>query len=139
MAIAGISSKLALLVAEELLKQNHREVRIRGSCRDVGKLPLWLRDSSQVSLIETRPYDEKNLRSLVSGSDVVICCYLADNTIMLEGQKLLVDLCEEEVVPRYIASDFTADYTKLDYGDVVIKDPMKHVKAYLDGKENPLA
>jgi hypothetical protein len=54
---------------------------------------------------------------------------------MLRGQTLLIDLCEEEGVSRYIASDYTADYTKLEFGDIEVKDPMKHVKAYLETKE----
>ena len=133
-AIASVSSKLALKIAGELLKQPG--VTLRGSCRDTSKLPQWLRDSNRVSLIQTGPYDTDSLRSLVQGCDVVICCYLANNETMWQGQKLLIDLCEEQGIPRYIASDYTADYTKLGFGDVVIKDPMKQVKAYLEGKSN---
>ena len=131
-AIAGITSKLAQLIAEELLKRS--DVRLRGSCRDVTKVPQILRDAPEISLVQCGPYNEDALRSLVKGCDVVICCYLADNEIMWDGQKVLIDLCEEEGVPRYIASDYTANYTKLEYGDVVIKDPMKQVKAYLEEK-----
>ena len=131
-AIAGISSKLALFTTQELLKQPG--VNLRGSCRGISKLPQWLRDSSRVSLIETGPYDTDTLRTIVKGSDVVMCCYLADNDTMTRGQKLLIDLCSEEGVPRYIASDYTADYTKLNYGHVVITDPMKQVKGYVDSK-----
>jgi hypothetical protein len=128
-AIAGISSRLAREVASELLKQPC--VRIRGSSRDVEKLPPFLTGCASVTLIQSRPNDREILRSLVKGCDVVICCYYADNETMVEAQKLLIDLCEQEKVPRYIASDYTADYTKLDWGDIVIKDPMKHVNAYL--------
>ena len=131
-AIAGISSKLALDAAAELLKQP--DIRLRGSCRDIDKLPAFLKDSARVALVQSGAYDNKALRSLIQGCDVVICCYFADDETMLEGQKLLIDLCEEEGVPRYIASDYTADYTKLDWGDLVTKDPMKHVKGYLDAK-----
>ena len=130
-AIAGISSKLALRVVEELLKEP--KLTIRGSCRKKAKLPPWLRDHSErISLIQTDPYDREALKKLVAGCDVVVCCYLADNDTMWSIQKLLIDLCEAEKVRRYIASDYTADYTQLNYGDVMIKDPMKRVKAYLD-------
>lgn len=133
-AIAGISSRLALLIAEELLK--HPEVKLRGSCRNLERLPKWLRDSDQVSITQTGPYETENLRALVKGCDVVMCCYLADNEVMVDGQKLLLDLCEEHGVPRYIASDYTMDYTRLNYGDVEIKDPMKQIKAYAETKSN---
>jgi hypothetical protein len=55
---------------------------------------------------------------------------------MTEGQKLLVDACELENVPRYIASDYCLDFTKLEYGQHPAKDPMKHVKAHLETKKN---
>ncbi|KAH7076853.1 NmrA family protein-like protein [Paraphoma chrysanthemicola] len=131
-AIAGISSKLARLAANELLKRP--DVRLRGSCRDTGKLPNNLRESPRVSLFQAEPYDTKTLRSLIHGCDVVVCCYFAEDEVMLNGQKLLIDLCEEENITRYIASDYTGDYTKLDWGDLAIKEPMKHVKSYLESK-----
>ncbi|PVH69576.1 NAD(P)-binding protein [Cadophora sp. DSE1049] len=133
-AIAGISSKLAGLIAHELLR--NQDVTVRGSCHDITKLPSSLRDSPQVTLIQTGPYDEPNLRSLVQGCDVVICCYWADNETMVKAQKLLIDLSAEAKVNRYIASDYTIDYTKLEYGDIVEKDPMKEIKAYLDAKQD---
>lgn len=36
---------------------------------------------------------------------------------------------------RCIASDYTTDYTKLDWGDIEFKDPTKHIKAYLKTKK----
>lgn len=67
--------------------------------------------------------------------DVVICAYLGDDTLMVEGQKKLIDSCEASGVPRYIASDWSLDYTKLQLGDLFPKDPMIHVKAYLETKK----
>lgn len=130
-AIAGISSRLALLIAEELVKRQPI-IELRGSCRDLCKLPQWLQEDPRVTLIQSGPYDPAALGSLVEGCDVVICCYLADNETMFEAQKFLIDLCEKNGVARYVASDYTADYTKLKYGDIVIKDPMKQIKAYLE-------
>lgn len=132
-AIAGISSKLALLIAHELLKSP--DVRIHGSSRDVSKLPRNLQQDSRVSLIQAEATDTEALRSLVRGSQVVICCYFADNATMLDGQKLLIDLCEEEGISRYIASDFTGNFAGLDWGDIVMKDPMKNIQAYLELKK----
>lgn len=131
-AIAGISSRLARLIANELLKRP--DVRLRGSCRDIAKLPDNLRASPRVSLFQAGPYDTKTLRSLIHGCDAVVCCYAAEDEIMVNGQKLLIDLCEEEGVTRYIASDYTVDYTKFDWGDLAIKEPMKHIKTYLESK-----
>jgi len=131
-AIAGISSKLALLVTKALLQRP--DVHIRGSCRDIKKLPDSLSSSSRVSLVQSGTYDRDTLRDLVRGCDVVVCCYYASSEVMLEAQKLLIDLCEEEGVNRYIASDYTVDYDKLDRGDLVVKNFAKDVKAYLYSK-----
>jgi hypothetical protein len=39
-----------------------------------------------------------------------------------------------EGVKRYIASDYSLDFTKLEYGQLPSKDPMKTVKDYLSTK-----
>ncbi|CAG5156590.1 uncharacterized protein ALTATR162_LOCUS4387 [Alternaria atra] len=131
-AIAGISSRLALFVTQSLLKRP--DVQIRGSCRDINKLPDELKSSPRITLIQSGPYDTDNLRALIRGSNVVICAYFANDETMLNAQKLLIDLCGEEGITRYIASDYTVDYRKLDWGDLPIKEPMKHVQTYLEGK-----
>ncbi|KAK0642494.1 hypothetical protein DIS24_g8961, partial [Lasiodiplodia hormozganensis] len=131
-AIAGIGSKLARCVAQELLR--NPEVRLRGSCRDASKLPSFLTDAPNVSLVQTGVYDVEALRPFVRGCDVIICCYATFDEVMTKGQEVLIDLCEEEGVPRYIASDYTVEYTRLNWGDVPQKDSAKLVKAYLDAK-----
>jgi hypothetical protein len=133
-AIAGITSKLAQRIAAEILFK-HPDAQIYGSSRDASKLSSILKESSRITLINSGPYDTSTLRTLVRGADVVICCYFADNETMLNGQKLLIDLCEDESVPRYIASDYTLDFRGLEFGDVPMKDPMKHIQAYLETKK----
>ncbi|EUC32069.1 hypothetical protein COCCADRAFT_6116 [Bipolaris zeicola 26-R-13] len=119
-AIAGISSTLALLIAKLLLQQP--DVHIRGSSRNINKIPDDLKSNSRISLVQSDPYDTETLRTLVRGCSVVICCYFSSNEVMLETQKSLIDLCEKEGIPRYIASDYTADYHKLDPTDLGIKN-----------------
>lgn len=133
-AIAGITSKLAQFIALELLKSP--QVSVRGSCRLIGNLSPTLRNNSRLQLFECPASDRYSLKALVKGCDIVICCYYADNETMVTAQKHLIDLCEEDNVPRYMASDYTSDYTKLNYGDLELKDPMKHIKAYLDTLHN---
>ncbi|KAH8593070.1 hypothetical protein B0O99DRAFT_221438 [Bisporella sp. PMI_857] len=53
---------------------------------------------------------------------------------MIEGQKLLIDVCDQEGVGRYIASDYTMDYRKLQAGQYTKKSPMIQVRDYLDTK-----
>ncbi|KPM43776.1 hypothetical protein AK830_g2805 [Neonectria ditissima] len=130
--IAGITGKFARNVAANLLKRP--EVSIRGFCRDPTKLPASILSSPRVHIIKGESTDTAALKSFAKTSDVVVCCYLGDNSLMTQGQKLLIDACEAEGVRRYLASDYSLDFTKLEYGQLPAKDPMKHVKAYLDTK-----
>ncbi|KAF2847922.1 nmrA-like family protein [Plenodomus tracheiphilus IPT5] len=132
--IAGITGKFARLLLDNL--QTYPDAQIRGFCRNPSKLPEAIRSSSRVTIVQGEATEKSALRSFAKGCDVVICCYLGPNTLVNEGQKLLVDMCELENVPRYIASDYCLDFTKLEYGQHPAKDPMKHVKAHLDTKKN---
>ena len=68
-AIASISSTLALLVAKSLLQQP--DVRIRGSSSNISKVPDDLKSDSRISLVQSDPYDTETLRTLVRGCDMV--------------------------------------------------------------------
>ncbi|KAL7622412.1 hypothetical protein AAE478_007917 [Parahypoxylon ruwenzoriense] len=129
--IAGVTGKFARLLASALLK--YPEVMIKGYCRDPSKLPEPL--SSKITVVKGDAFDASAVRSFVAGCDVVVCCYLGDDTLMVDGQKLLIDSCAAEGVPRYVASDWSLDYTKLELGQLFPKDPMIHVKAYLDAQD----
>lgn len=129
--IAGVTGKFARELAGALLK--NPDVTIKGYCRDPSKVPQSL--SSKVSFAKGDAFDTSAIRPFVSGCDVVVCCYLGDNKLMVDGQKLLIDACAAEGVPRYVASDWSLDYTKLKLGELFPKDPMIHIKAYLDGQD----
>ncbi|RVD84145.1 uncharacterized protein DFL_005910 [Arthrobotrys flagrans] len=131
--IAGITGKLARVLISSLLK--YPEVAIRGYCRDPSKLSSALSSNPKISLIKGDGFDTAAINTFVSGCDVVVCCYLGDGKLMVDGQKLLIDRCADNGVPRYVASDWSIDYTKLEFGQLFPKDPMKHVKAYLDAQD----
>ncbi|KAE8155072.1 nmrA-like family protein [Aspergillus avenaceus] len=131
--IAGITGKFARRLATHLLQKEN--VSIRGYCRNASKVPDAIKSSSKVTLIEGDAFNQDAVRSFVQGCDVVVCCYLGDDKLMVDGQKTLIDACEELNVPRYIASDWALDYTKLELGQLFPKDPMIHVKAYLETKK----
>ncbi|KAL4887849.1 nmrA-like family protein [Aspergillus ambiguus] len=130
--IAGITGKFASCILRHLLKTS--SANIHGYCRDPSKISPKILSSPRVQIIKGDSGDEAVLRSFAKGCDVVICCYLGDNHLMIEGQKKLINACEKEGVPRYIASDYTLDYTKLEYGELPIKDPMKLVHDHLQTK-----
>ncbi|KAJ3532623.1 hypothetical protein NM208_g8361 [Fusarium decemcellulare] len=132
--IAGITGKFSGLILKRLLDSS--DAKIKGFCRNAAKLPDQVRSSARVTIIEGGAYDKDAVRNFVKGCDVIVCGYLGDDELMTEGQKLLVDACELEKIPRYIAGDFSLDFTKLEYGQLPSKDPMKVVKSYLETKPN---
>ncbi|KAI5922442.1 hypothetical protein F4810DRAFT_711556 [Camillea tinctor] len=130
--LAGITGKFGHLLAKHLLR--NEDVLLRGYSRNAGKVSPEISSSPRVKLFEGDAFDEAKIAPFVEGCDVVICSYLGDNKLMVDGQKKLIDACEVSNVPRYIASDWAVDYTKLQLGELFPKDPMKHVKAYLETK-----
>lgn len=131
--IAGITGKFARRLVAHLLKRP--EVIIRGYCRDPSKVPATISSSSQVTLFQGGAFDKDAINTFAQGCDVIVCCYLGDDKLMVDGQKMMIDACDECEVSRYIASDWALDYTKLKLGELFPKDPMIHVKAYLEAKK----
>lgn len=131
--IAGITGKFARRLVSHLLKQ--QDVVIRGYCRDPRKVPEDISSSAQVTLFEGDAFNKDALIEFAQGCDVIVCCYLGDDKLMVDGQKILIDVCDECEVPRYIASDWALDYTKLKLGELFPKDPMIHVRAYAETKK----
>lgn len=134
--IAGITGKFARRLVTHLLESNDSSLTIKGYCRDPSKLPATLSSSPKFELIQGGAFDKDALATFAQGCDVIVCCYLGDDKLMTDGQKLLIDACEAAKVPRYVASDWALDYTKLELGQLFPKDPMIHVKAYLDEKKS---
>ncbi|KAL2133822.1 hypothetical protein VTI74DRAFT_1628 [Chaetomium olivicolor] len=60
--------------------------------------------------------------------DVFVCAYLGDNKLMVDAQKALIDACEAESVPRYVARNESLDYTKLALSELFPKNTMIQVK-----------
>lgn len=131
--IAGLTGKMAQLIAKHLLASPG--VKVRGLCRTPSKLPESLTSNPRLSVFQADSNDISTIRSALKGSDAAICCYLGDAHVMVEGQKHLIDACIAERVPRYVASDWSMDFRKLELGQHPLKDPMKHVQAYLEEKE----
>ncbi|KAK3998128.1 hypothetical protein QBC44DRAFT_433 [Cladorrhinum sp. PSN332] len=129
--IAGITSRLARLLLASLLT-NCSPVTIRGLCRNKSKLPPSILTHPQITVIEADAFDLPAVNSFVQGCDVVVCAYLGLNDLVVDGQKLLIDACEEAAVKQYFASDFTLDYNGLESGQHPTKESMKIVKEYLE-------
>ena len=132
--LAGITGKFGRLLASKLLQDQN--VLLRGYARDPSKVESLIASSPRVSLFKGEAFDDASIKPFVTGCDVVVCAYLGPDELMIDGQKKLIDACEESAVARYVASDWALDYTKLKLGDLFPKDPMIHVRSYLQTKKN---
>lgn len=70
----------------------------------------------RIQVCQGDSFDVVSLQSFVTGCDVVMCCCLGDDRLMVEGQKLFIDACTKGGVVRYVALDWVIDYTKLESG-----------------------
>ncbi|KAI2999524.1 hypothetical protein CBS147346_7535 [Aspergillus niger] len=131
-AIAGLTGKFAQCIASSL--QAYPDVFIRGYCRSPQKLPHSLLLARNIKVIKGEIDDRVAARLFVKGANVVICCYFGSSAVMVQGQKVLIDACEELNVPRYIASDFAVDYTNIPANAIFPKDSARIIREYLASK-----
>jgi hypothetical protein len=131
--IAGPTGRFGSLVLDALLEKS--DIKVRALCRNASKLDSERTRSTHLEVIEGDVLDHSILAKFVDGLDVVICAYLGDNDFMLNAQKALIDACDAARVSRYLASDYTFDYTKLEFGEHPGKDPVKAVHKYLKGRK----
>lgn len=88
-AIASITSSLERLIAEDPLAKPN--VRIQGLCRTPSKLLSQLRNEPCLIIHTTSSTDISALRAAVQIAHVVIFCYLSPPSLMVDGQKILID------------------------------------------------
>ncbi|KAK0610598.1 hypothetical protein B0T17DRAFT_621066 [Bombardia bombarda] len=131
--LAGITGKFGRLLASHLLK--NPIITLRGYARDTSKVLPSIASHPSVTLFQGGAFDTATITPFVTGCDVVVCAYLGDDQLMVEGQKALIDAAEIAGVARYVASDWSLDYRKLEFGQHASKEPCKHVMAYLETKE----
>jgi hypothetical protein len=132
--VAGFTGKMARLITTVILS-THPAAQIHGIARSPEKVAPELKTNKNVKIFAASASDTNEIRKALSGASVCICCYLGDDNLMVDGQKLLIDACIAEKVPRYIASDWSLDFRPLAFGEHPAKDPMKRVQAYLEEKE----
>lgn len=72
----------------------------------------------------------ETLLPICEGVDVVVSA-VGNNETTVPGQKNLIDAAKLQGVKRFIPSDYSVDYRKLDYGDNDNLDKRKEVLSYL--------
>ena len=72
----------------------------------------------------------ETLMPICEGVDVVVSA-VGNNETTVPGQKNLIDAAKAQGVKRFIPSDYSVDYRKVDYGDNDNLDKRKEVLSYL--------
>jgi hypothetical protein len=139
-AIAGITGTLARHLVQRIpsLPQPYNTITIHGICRTPSKLPKSIRTNPRITLFQCSATDKPAIRAALKGVDVAVCCYLGDNELMSTGQRIIIDACIEEGVPRYVARDLNMDFRKLEVGEHPPKDPMISTWKYLEEREGEI-
>lgn len=83
-----------------------------------------------VTLVEGDLMNPETLLQVCQGVDVVVSA-VGNNQVTVPGQKNLIDAAKQQGVKRFIPSDYSVDYRKLDYGDNDNLDMRKQVFEYL--------
>ena len=83
-----------------------------------------------MAIIEGDLMQPETLLPVCEGVDVVVSA-VGNNQVTVPGQKNLIDAAKQQGVKRFIPSDYSVDYRKLDYGDNDNLDKRKEVFEYL--------
>ena len=82
------------------------------------------------TIVEGDVMQPETLLPACTGVDVVVSA-IGNNEVTVPGQKNLIDAAKQQDVKRFIPSDYSIDYRKLDYGDNDNLDKRKEVFEYL--------
>ncbi|KAM5346052.1 hypothetical protein ACJ41O_009057 [Fusarium nematophilum] len=131
--IAGANGNLGVRIIRFLLQKPG--VRVRGYTRNTSKIPEDVRSYSSFQAIQGEINDAEKLREAVHGADVVMCLYQGFDDVIIEGQKLLIDISEEEHVDRFFSSAFAAELRGLKVGQHDRLDLTLRILEYLETKK----
>lgn len=81
-------------------------------------------------IVEGDLMKSETLLPICEGVDVVVSA-VGNNETTVPGQKNLIDAAKAQDIKRFIPSDYSVDYRKLDYGDNDNLDKRKEVFSYL--------
>ena len=118
--VAGATGMLGTKLVSALLDKGKLEVRamVRSS-HEANPTNLQKIEAMKVkgaTIVEGDVMKPETLLPACAGVDVVVSA-IGNNEVTVPGQKHLIDAAKQQGVKRFIPSDYSVDYRKLDYGD----------------------
>ena len=83
------------------------------------------------TIVEADLMKPETLGAVCKGVEVIVSA-VGNDRVTVPGQKNAIDAAKEQRVKRFIPSDYSIDYRKLDYGDNDNLDMRKEVLEYLE-------
>jgi uncharacterized protein YbjT (DUF2867 family) len=132
--VVGSTGMLGSKIVRALLDKGDTQVRAMvRSLSDSDPKNLQKIDEMKakgVLLVEGDLMQPETLPRVCEGVEVVVSA-VGNNQVTVPGQKNLIDAAKKQGVKRFIPSDYSVDYRKVDYGDNDNLDMRKQVFEYL--------
>lgn len=132
--VVGSTGMLGTKIVNALLDKGETEVKamIRpGSYdKDDNRQDIDNMKAKGAIMVEGDLMKPDTLLPICEGVDVIVSA-VGNNQVTVPGQKNAIDAAKKQGVKRFIPSDFSVDYRKLDYGDNDNLDMRKEVLEYL--------
>ena len=130
--VLGSTGMLGTKIVKALLDKGEAEVRamIRPGSYDKHSEDIDAMKAKGAIIVEGDLMKPDTLLSVCEGVDVVVSA-VGNNQVTVPGQKNAIDAAKKQGVKRFIPSDFSVDYRKLDRGDNDNLDMRKEVFEYL--------
>lgn len=132
--VVGSTGMLGFKIVAALLDKGSIDVRamVRSSndSNAENRQKIEAMKAKGAAIVEGDLMQPETLLPLCEGVDVVVSA-VGNNQVTVPGQKHLIDAAKQQGVKRFIPSDYSVDYRKLDYGDNDNLDKRKEVFEYL--------
>ena len=132
--VVGSTGMLGTKIVNALLDKGETKVRAMvrpGSYeKDDKKKDIDAMKDKGATIVEGDLMKPDTLLSVCQDIDVVVSA-VGNNQVTVPGQKNAIDAAKQQGVKRFIPSDFSVDYRKLDYGDNDNLDMRKQVLEHL--------
>jgi uncharacterized protein YbjT (DUF2867 family) len=123
--LAGATGNLGRLIAQNLLQ--NPSVQLSVLVRNANSASAQSLQQQGANLLEADLNDQAALQQPTRGQQVVISALSGGPDVLINGQLNLLEAARQNGVERFVASDYSSDFTKLDYGDNVNMDMRKRV------------
>lgn len=132
--VAGSTGMFGSKIVSALLDKGdvHVRVMVRSSndSNEENRKKIDAMKARGATIVEGDVMQPETLPPACTGVDVVVSA-IGNNEVTVPGQKNLIDAAKQQGVKRFIPSDYSVDYRKLNYGDNDNLDKRKEVLEYL--------